>query len=232
MMGNRYRLVIVAALFFLMTNPWVGRAAAQTGVAPRAASPLPSSTQNQTAQAPAATPTPSIPVEPSSTAGPLVPQATTGDDRLPFMADAEHEAKAREPGAAGLLMRTFGALLLIVGLIVAVAWGMRRFGGARFGTPREDAPELSVLNSVALGDRRSLAIVRFGERTLLIGSTAQAITLLAAEDAESDLPVPPIRSVAEMLKENEAGAFDHELSVAGQNFERMQGAWREAGSDV
>ena len=92
------------------------------------------------------------------------------------------------------------------------AWAMKRFGGARFGKAVEDAPNLSVLNSVALGDKRSVTVIRFGERTLLIGSTAQSITLLAEADNEpvfSDLP-----SVAEMLGETEAITFADELSAA------------------
>jgi flagellar biosynthetic protein FliO len=123
-----------------------------------------------------------------------------------------------------LLLRTLGALLLIVGLIVAATWGLRRVGKGRLGRCGEDVPELSVLSTVGLGDRRSLAVVRFGERTLLLGSTAQAITLLA-EEHPGDFSAPPARSVADLLQGNDALAegdfqnslaFDEELSVAGK----------------
>ena len=137
------------------------------------------------------------------------------------------------PSAAGLLIRTLGALLLIVGLIVAAGWGIRRFGGARFGAGRKDAPALSVLTSVSLGNRRSLAIVRFGERNLLIGSTAQQLTLLAAEDIESgETDIPVTRSVADLLKADEAKEFDQELTQASAQLESTASRWREDGGAI
>jgi len=159
-----------------------------------------------------------------------------GEDRLPFLAHDRSEAEAEAPSAGGLLLRTLGALLLIVGLIVAASWGMKRMGGARFGAAQTDAPELRVLASVALGDKRSLAIIRFGERNLLVGSTAQSITLLA-EDAEetnevyASAAIPQARSVAELLQhetiednqrndstKREPHNFAGELSIASARF--------------
>ena len=141
-------------------------------------------------------------------------------EHLSFMQDGEREASAEAPSAGGLLIRTFGALLLIVGLIVAVGWGMRRFGGARFGAKSENAPALNVLTSVALGDRRSLAVVRFGGRNLLIGSTAQSIALLATDDAgEGGINAPLKRSVADLLKDEETEEFSAQLMRAGRRLE-------------
>ena len=156
-----------------------------------------------------------------------------GDERLPFLAHEEEEREA--PSAGGLLLRALGALLLIVGLIVAAAWGMKRFGGGRFGASEADAPALRVLTSVALGDKRSLAVVRFGGRTLLVGSTAQSLTLLAEDDAAIDedalSAALPARSVAELLEDEiTEGAlvfpapeavphsFAGELSIARQRY--------------
>jgi flagellar biosynthetic protein FliO len=132
-------------------------------------------------------------------------------DRLPFALDDEDPAEVEAPSATGLLIRTFGALCLIIGLIVAGAWALRRLGGARFGASA-DAPELSVIANVALGDRRSLSVVRFGERTLLVGSTPQGITLLASEGPEPS--APPIRSVADLLDAGDIDAFPNELGRA------------------
>ena len=87
-------------------------------------------------------------------------QAPAANDRLPFMADSQRDNLDQAPSTGGLLLRTVGALLLIVGLILAASWGMKRFAGARFGAPKEDAPQLAILNSLSLGDKKSLAIVR------------------------------------------------------------------------
>ena len=154
-------------------------------------------------------------VNPETAAVPNAPAPSEDkntSDRLPFMANTERESHEQAPSATGLLLRTLGALLLIVGLIVAAAWGMKRFGGARFGAPKEDAPELAVLNSIALGERRSLAIVRFGPRILLLGSTPHSVTLLAENEIENT--VPRIQSVADILSETSATPFADELSTA------------------
>ena len=164
-------------------------------------------------QQPSPTPTPETKTDqPAATPVTQSSPVDESNDRLPFMAESAREEQQTAPSTGGLMLRTLGALLLIVGLIVAAAWGMKRFGGARFGKAVDDAPNLQVLNSVGLGDKRSIAVIRFGERTMLIGSTAQSITLLAEEQTQpfaSDLP-----SVAEMLGETEAIAFAEQLAAA------------------
>lgn len=204
---------------------------------PTTASPADSastSTASQSTENATRASTGAAPGDASSNSGASVTEKQNGDARLPFLAHDQSEAEA--PGAGGLLLRTLGALLLIVGLIIAASWGIKRMGGARFGAAQTDAPELRVLASVALGDKRSLAIVRFGERNLLVGSTAQSITLLA-EDAEetndvyASAAIPQARSVAELLQyetvedtqrndatKREPHSFAGELSIAGARF--------------
>lgn len=123
--------------------------------------------------------------------------------------------KENEPGGysmSTLLIRTFGALLLIVGLIAASGWGLRKFGLARQKSKGDEAHSLTVVNTVALGDKKTLQVVKFGDRTLLIGSTSQGITLLAEEGYE--LEEGP-DYVAEYSDEPESGGyFEGELSRA------------------
>ena len=157
----------------------------------------------------------SLAAAPTPAAGKTPGAATTDsdpvNDRLPFM-EAETQNHDPAPSTAGLLVRTVGALLLIVGLIVAAAWAMKRFGGARFGAPPTDAPSLAILNSLSLGDRRSLTVIKFGERTLLLGSTQHSIALLAESD-ENDFSTP-VRSVAEILNDRQPAIFADELLAA------------------
>jgi flagellar biosynthetic protein FliO len=135
------------------------------------------------------------------------------------MAGDQRDSREQPPTATGLLIRTLGALLIIVGLIVAAAWGMKRFGGARFGTPKENAPTLAILNSLSLGERRSLTIVRFGDRTLLLGSTANSVTLLA--ETETDDLTPPARTVAEILNDDKPAIFSQELFSATEHLDEQ-----------
>ena len=156
------------------------------------------------------------------------PAAMNDDDRLPFMQDDRNNvavANSNNGAEAGsswlLLLRTVGAMLLIVGLIFFGAWSIKKFG-ANFGlfqtnnVAKPDAPDLIVLNSVSVGTGRTLVVVRFGERNLLVGSTAQSFTLLA--DEEKSLPTavsPNSRSVAELLAE-ENNSFADELDSADE----------------
>lgn len=189
--------ILVLLTLFLISVPIVAQqpASKQSGTA---------ETKEQAVDA-TATPTPTTPADSTQTPPPL-----QADERLPFMAESSNPQEQAAPSTGGLMLRTLGALLLIVGLIVAAAWGMKKFGGARFGKVAEDAPELSILNTVALGDKRSLAIVRFGNRNLLLGSTAQSITVLADEKITEN----EFRSVADMLSHEPFESFADQLAHA------------------
>ncbi len=124
----------------------------------------------------------------------------------------EQNSESQEPGSGGLLLKTLGAMLLIVGLIFFGAWGAKKlgFGGIRSSVNDGD---LAILSSVSLGNGRTILTVRFGERVLVVGSTPQSFTLLA-EDAGNDKDLlQNSRSVAEMLAE-ETGSFDDTFEQA------------------
>lgn len=193
------------------------------------APPAAAETQKTEEPAAAVVPAESSPAVTENTSASPPPSGESEDaDRLSFMAEPEHApVKTEAPSAFGLLLRTVGALCLIVGLVFGAGWGLKRFGGTRFAAPRADVPALAVLSTVTLGDRRSLAVVRFGERTLLVGSTAQAITLLAEEEAEEprETLTPPARSVADMLKQDATGSFSEELTLAHGRLAPAAPAW-------
>lgn len=156
----------------------------------------------------------------TSPAPPLasVLDAPPKEDRAPFKLKEQTELASATPSAGGLLLRTFGALLLIVGLIAAAGWGLRYFGLINFGKQQSEAAGLKVLDTVPLGERRTLTIVKFGERTLLIGSTPQGLTLLAeqAEEPEPQISnaMPPVRTVTDLLDVNVQPQFEQELARA------------------
>jgi flagellar protein FliO/FliZ len=127
------------------------------------------------------------------------------------------ESSSEAPSAGGLLLRTLGALLLILGLLVAAAWSLRRFGGGRLAKQDPAELELAVLTTLPLGERRSISAVRFGDQLLLLGATAQTVTLLAktARSLPAAAAAPPrMRSVAELL------ADDEPRETVQPNFER------------
>jgi len=135
------------------------------------------------------------------------------DDKLPFMSDEHYASDAHAPSATAMLVRTLGALLLIVGLIVIVSYGLRRFGGARFSDARAENKTLDVISTVSLGDKRSLAVVRFEDQTLLIGTTPHSISFLAKR-RNDDKDANNYRSVADLLNDD----WQHENWQQDENY--------------
>ena len=96
------------------------------------------------------------------------------------------------PSMAGLLARTGIALALVVGLIYATAWMLRRAqAGTGLRSPRKSREPVAVESHVALGPRRSLYSVRWGKFRLLLGAGSSEISLLASEWAEGETASEP-----------------------------------------
>ena len=159
---------------------------------------------------------------PSAQTTPAAPPMTE-EDRLPFM---QSESAAAEPGSGGIMMRALGAMILIVGLIFGVAWGLKKLGPGGFGADKNaEGPDLTVLSTISIASGRTISTVRFGDKVLLVGATAQSFTLLAEAGGEEKSPVAGgeeernPRSVAEMLAEEERGRA---LARFGVEFERAQ----------
>lgn len=151
---------------------------------------------------------------------PAQTEVISENDHLPFM-HTEETAAAQEPTSGGLLLKTFGSMLLIVGLIFFGAWGAKKLGfGGTKGNAADGDIDLAVLSSVSLGNNRTISTVRFGERVLVIGSTPQSFTLLAEETPGERMPPENRRSVAEMLAEEE-DLFETEFQRA--SFELREG---------
>ena len=83
------------------------------------------------------------------------------------------------PGLAG----AFFALLLVLGLILGLAWMLRRLPGAGF----RPADGLRVVASLQLGAKERAVVVEVGGQQLLLGVTAAGISRLH----ELPQPLPP-----------------------------------------
>jgi flagellar biogenesis protein FliO len=89
-------------------------------------------------------------------------QETTGNAAVPSMGVA--------------VFRMVGSLALVIGIFFAGAWmfrNMHRFKGAHASNRK-----LHVLEGKSLGPRQALYVVAYNEQRLLIGASAQGLTLL------------------------------------------------------
>jgi flagellar protein FliO/FliZ len=74
------------------------------------------------------------------------------------------------------MLRTFASLLFVLGLLLFVAWALRR-GRLRLGAGSRAG--IVVETAVSLGERRSLVIVAVEGRRLLLGLAANGVSILA-----------------------------------------------------
>ncbi|MAM89203.1 MAG: flagellar biosynthetic protein FliO [unclassified Hahellaceae] len=77
------------------------------------------------------------------------------------------------------------SLALIIVLIVAVGWIMRRFSGG----PGMQNRQLKIVAAISLGSRERIAVVQVGERQILVGITAQQINKLLELEQPIDVSV-------------------------------------------
>ncbi len=104
-------------------------------------------------------------------------------DALPMLqgkrqAPADAIPEPAPKSGLGDIMRTVGALLLVVGLILALAWGVRKLArsqggiGARLSAGgKSPSGLLEVLGRYPVGGKLSLVVLRFDRRVLLIAQS-------------------------------------------------------------
>ncbi|WP_428563336.1 MAG: flagellar biosynthetic protein FliO [Solidesulfovibrio sp. DCME] len=89
-------------------------------------------------------------------------------------------------GLAGTAMQMALALLFILLLIFAAYWLLRRYGPKLGLGPAGRGGMLRLMAHLSLGPRRSVVVVRFLHKNLVLGVTDQAITLLTEETVDDD----------------------------------------------
>lgn len=83
---------------------------------------------------------------------------------------------------------SLGYLLLVLGAILLLYWLIKRFGPAGIGQVGGGANNPRLVGRLFLGNRQSVAVVRFKKKTMVLGVTEQSINLLTEteEDMEPD----------------------------------------------
>ncbi|HNH81810.1 MAG TPA: flagellar biosynthetic protein FliO [Acidobacteriota bacterium] len=190
--GFQFKMMLMIAALFLGISANLAVNAA--GVA----TPSPDAPPGTEASPPPPPATPSQPAQPN-------PEPVTFPlkESPPLFSETNSNQPAPEPpGIGSLLGRTVLVLGSVIAVLVSLAWGLQRYGvnrTAQFGA--QDM--LTVLKVVPLGERRFLSVVRFGNQILLLGSTAQSITVLASHTEPTALSDTESTfsgcSVAEML---------------------------------
>jgi len=97
-----------------------------------------------------------------------------------LMAQEEAAAPKKMPSAApeffsaGYLLQVFLSLAVVIGLLFAVLWMLRRMNGPGRGA----AGQLRVLTSVSLGQRERAVLISAGKQQILLGVAPGSVTKL------------------------------------------------------
>ena len=88
-------------------------------------------------------------------------------------------------------LRAFAALAVVLGIILGLAWALRRFGG-RITSVGERLQDLQVVHWKTLDMRRKLAVIRWGEEEHLVCLAPSGDTLIASRAAPASFkPIAP-----------------------------------------
>ncbi len=119
-----------------------------------------------------------------------VPAADNPQERLPLGPMAGNEAdtipRNSEAPAGGWVMNTLAALGVVIGLVFAVRWAARKWGGLRGTGVRVNAsPIVEVLSRTSVAPRNHVVLLRVGSRILVVNDgTAGMRTLATVEDPD------------------------------------------------
>lgn len=87
--------------------------------------------------------------------------------------------------ASGLdFFRLIGSFALVLGLLALVLWGLRRLQN-RGGFAGASKRQLQVIESLSLGPRQKVVLLRVGSRELVLGVTPTSITALDSQAASA-----------------------------------------------
>ncbi len=84
-----------------------------------------------------------------------------------------------EPGSGFSFLRVVGGLGLVLSLIVLGTYATRKLAPQYFSKKAAER-SLKLIETLPMGERRSIAVIEIDERRLLIGNTPNQITLLAS----------------------------------------------------
>jgi len=83
------------------------------------------------------------------------------------------------PGLTGAdVFRMLGSLGLVIALLVALLWALRRLQGKMYD--QNSSRRLQIIESLSVGPRQKVALIRVGKREVLIGISPTQINGIAS----------------------------------------------------
>lgn len=102
--------------------------------------------------------------------------------QAPLNLNDEKPTQGQTSGPEPSAWRAFGSVVLVLGLAGGGLWAFRRWGAKRL--PGSGGSRLKVEETLSLGDRRFVSILKADDESFLIALSPQNIILLARLDAQ------------------------------------------------
>ncbi len=146
------------------------RGATTTGRPATPARPAPSGPVSTPVQAPGPAPTEAAPAaeQPAPAASPVTTPAP--DQRPPQVVMPGSAAPA-----TGGLLQTIMALVLVIGLLLALAWFMKRYGPRAMGA----SANIRLVGALNIGGRERIMVVEVGDQWIVVGASPGRVNALA-----------------------------------------------------
>ena len=128
------------------------------------------------------------------------PQASEQTPAPPTQTQAPQAAEMAGTGTDFPVFRTIGGFAVVLSLILIAFLVVRKIAPQYFNK-RSAERNLKVIETMPVGEKRSISLIQVGEKSFLIGNTPHQITLLSALDNSFSLVTEAEkRSAAEPLR--------------------------------
>jgi flagellar biosynthetic protein FliO len=141
-------------------------------------------------------------------ASPAAPETTVGGGAANRSVPVTPPVTMPAGSATGSLLQTLFALIVVLGVLGALAWFLKRYGPKAMG----GSANLRVVGSLNLGGRERLLVVEIGNQWIVVGASPGRVNALATMQKQESAEMsgtgatlaphgPPATSFADWLKQ-------------------------------
>ena len=105
---------------------------------------------------------------------------------LLFAGSSAIAAAPANPASAGSLLQVVLGLALVLGLMAAAAWVMKRFSISRMAS---DAP-IKIVGGIAVGSRERIMVVEVADQWIVVGVAPGRVNTLSTMPRQESAPYP------------------------------------------
>ncbi|WP_096663623.1 flagellar biosynthetic protein FliO [Polaromonas sp. AET17H-212] len=114
-------------------------------------------------------------------------RSSSGTAALLCCSGAVHAAEQPGPAAAGSLLQVVLGLIVVLGLMAAAAWALKRFGVAK----PAGGTTVKIVGGVSVGNRERILVVEVAGQWIVVGVAAGRVSALATMPRQENAAAPP-----------------------------------------